>query len=184
MRNEEWTNYREEIREQVEAGYPPMEYDATRVWAAVVKRGAEDRNYWEDHVEKTIDNSPNADAAAVLATLQHSDFLPATNVDVYADITGRYYDAIGHARVLTVEKQEDQAKVMIEAVENQSPDIIIVDELSNKEECNAARTITGRGVAIVATVHGDGLASLLNDNDRSLLVGGVAGARAGAAVQA
>ena len=84
------------------------------------------------------------------------------------------HDAIGHARVLTVEKQEDQAKVMIEAVENQSPDIIIVDELSNKEECNAARTITGRGVAIVATVHGDGLASLLNDNDRSLLVGGVA----------
>ena len=89
MRNEEWTNYREEIREQVEAGYPPMEYDATRVWAAVVKRGAEDRNYWEDHVEKPINNSPNADAAAVLATLQHSDFLPATNVDVYADITGR-----------------------------------------------------------------------------------------------
>ena len=84
------------------------------------------------------------------------------------------HDAIGNARVLTVEKQEDQAKVMIEAVENQSPDIIIVDELSNREECNAARTITGRGVAIVATVHGDGLASLLNDSDRSLLVGGVA----------
>ena len=79
---------------------------------------------------------------------------------------------------------------MIEAVENQSPDVIIVDErsnvhpvhvytrasltctarawhvctqviivdeLSNKEQCNAARTITGRGVAVVATVHGDGL---------------------------
>ena len=73
----------------MEAGYPPREYDATRVWAAVVKRGAEDRNYWEDHVEKHINNSPNADAAAVLATLQHSDFLPATNVDLYADITGR-----------------------------------------------------------------------------------------------
>ena len=63
---------------------------------------------------------------------------------------------------------------MIEAVENQSPDIIVVDELSNRDECNAARTITGRGVAIVATVHGDGLASLLGDHDRSLLVGGVA----------
>ena len=62
---------------------------------------------------------------------------------------------------------------MIEAVENQSPDIIVVDELSNRDECNAARTITGRGVAIVATVHGDGLASLLGDHDRSLLVGGV-----------
>ena len=84
------------------------------------------------------------------------------------------HDAIGNARVLTVEKPEDQAKVMIEAVENQSPDIIVVDELSNRDECNAARTITGRGVAIVATVHGDGIASLLGDHDRSLLVGGVA----------
>ena len=108
------------------------------------------------------------------------------------------HDAIGNARVLTVEKAEDQAKVMIEAVENQSPDVIIVDELSNKEECHAARTITGRGVAIVATarsapisrtsspsppaiaslpisqVHGDGLATVLSDHERALLLGGVA----------
>jgi len=63
---------------------------------------------------------------------------------------------------------------MIEAVENQSPDIVIVDELTNKEQCNAARTITGRGVAVVATVHGDGLSSLMADPDRSLLFGGIA----------
>ena len=44
-----------------------------------------------------------------------------------------------------------QHEVMIEAVENQSPDIVIVDELSNRAECNAARTIAGRGCAIVAT---------------------------------
>ena len=83
------------------------------------------------------------------------------------------HPAIGHARVLTVEKPELQDRVMIEAVENQSPDLVIVDELTNKEQCNAARTITGRGVAVIATVHGDGLASLLNDPDRSLLLGGI-----------
>ena len=82
--------------------------------------------------------------------------------------------AIGNARVLTVERPEEQDRVMIEAVENQSPDIVIVDELTNREQCNAARTITGRGVAVIATVHGDGLASLMNDHDRSLLIGGVA----------
>ena len=83
------------------------------------------------------------------------------------------HKAIGNARVLTVDDPEHQARVMIEAVENQSPDIVIVDELSNRAECNAARTIAGRGCAIVATVHGEGLESIMNDNDRSLLVGGV-----------
>tara|TARA_B110001452_G_C15222566_1_gene423803 strand:+ start:156 stop:1850 length:1695 start_codon:yes stop_codon:yes gene_type:complete len=83
------------------------------------------------------------------------------------------HKAIGNARVLTVDDPEHQARVMIEAVENQSPDIVIVDELSNRAECNAARTIAGRGCAIIATVHGEGLESILNDNDRSLLVGGV-----------
>ena len=40
---------------------------------------------------------------------------------------------------------------MLEAVENQSPDVVIVDELSTREECQAARTIMGRGVAVIAS---------------------------------
>lgn len=84
------------------------------------------------------------------------------------------HEAIGDARVLTVERPQDQHKYLIEAVENQSPDFVIVDELSTKEECQAARTITGRGVAVIASVHGESLAQIVNDPERSLLCGGVA----------
>ena len=124
---------------------------------------------------------PNVGKTTVLRELAR--LLSASNkrvvviVDKSLEIAGTGvipHEAIGNARVLTVERPEDQDKVMIEAVENQSPDIIVVDELSNREQCNAARTIAGRGVAIIATVHGDGLASLLTDHDRSLLIGGVA----------
>ena len=80
---------------------------------------------------------------------------------------------IGQARVLTVESPAHQHKVMIEAVENQSPHFVIVDELSTKEDCQAARTIAGRGVAVIATVHGESLAQLCADPERSVLIGGV-----------
>ena len=70
--------------------------------------------------------------------------------------------AVGNARVLTVEEPRKQHLVMIEAVENQSPDYVIVDELSSKDEAQAARTISGRGVSVVATVHGESLAQGLN----------------------
>ena len=63
---------------------------------------------------------------------------------------------------------------MLEAVENQSPDFIVVDEISTKEEAAAARTISGRGVAVIATVHGETLAQIVGCPERSLLVGGVA----------
>ena len=83
------------------------------------------------------------------------------------------HGAIGNARVLTVEHPSAQHRVMLEAVENQSPDIVFVDELSTKEECQAARTISGRGVAVVASVHGESLAQIASDPERSVLIGGV-----------
>ncbi len=84
------------------------------------------------------------------------------------------HEAIANARVLTVEHPSQQHRVMLEAVENQSPDIVIVDELSTKEEAQAARTIVGRGVSVIATVHGESVAQVIADPERSLLVGGVA----------
>lgn len=97
-------------------------------------------------------------------------------VDKSMEIAGtgiKPHAAIGHARVLTCHTPSEQHRVMLEAVENQSPDVVIVDELSTKEECAAARTITGRGVAVVASVHGDSLAQIASDPERSLLVGGI-----------
>ena len=83
------------------------------------------------------------------------------------------HEAICNSRVLTVENPSQQHRVMIEAVENQSPDIVIVDELSTKEDCQAARTIVGRGVSVIATVHGESIAQVISDPERALLVGGV-----------
>ena len=83
------------------------------------------------------------------------------------------HHAIGNARVITVHGNQ-QAKAMLEAVENQSPDIVIVDELSTKEEAQVARTIIGRGVALIASVHGDSIRQIIDDPERSVLVGGIA----------
>ena len=83
------------------------------------------------------------------------------------------HSSIGPCRVLQVDNPENQHASMIEAVENQSPDVIVVDEITNKRQAEAARTISQRGVSIVATVHGSGLPSIINDPERRELVGGV-----------
>lgn len=49
---------------------------------------------------------------------------------------------------------DHQAAILREAVENQSPDVIIVDEISTLQEVEAARTISQRGVRLIATIHG------------------------------
>ena len=83
------------------------------------------------------------------------------------------HSSIGPCRVLQVDKPENQHASMIEAVENQSPDVVVVDEITNKSQAEAARTIAQRGVQIVATVHGTGLPSIINDPERKELIGGV-----------
>jgi stage III sporulation protein SpoIIIAA len=80
--------------------------------------------------------------------------------------------AIGRARWMPVGKPDLQAQIMREAVENQSPDVIIVDEISSSQEVDAARTIAQRGVALIATVHGTTLPELINCRERGHLVGG------------
>mmetsp|Transcript_25633 Transcript_25633/g.71687 ORF Transcript_25633/g.71687 Transcript_25633/m.71687 type:complete len:216 (+) Transcript_25633:596-1243(+) len=83
------------------------------------------------------------------------------------------HPAIGCARWMPVGHQAKQADIMREAVENQSPHVIIVDEISSESEVEAGQTIAQRGVALIATVHGDTLAELINDRERGPLMGGV-----------
>ena len=59
------------------------------------------------------------------------------------------------------------------AVENLSPQIVIVDELSTQSECNSARTMAQRGIKLIATCHGTSMVELLCDEERSLLLGGI-----------
>ena len=80
--------------------------------------------------------------------------------------------AVGRARRLMVGHHKDQAQVMIEAVENHTPDVVVIDEISNWAEAKAARTIAQRGVKLIATVHGEILENIINNPEVSGLIGG------------
>nr|YP_010904299.1 hypothetical protein REQ04_pgp077 [Catenella fusiformis]WCH57550.1 hypothetical protein [Catenella fusiformis] len=83
------------------------------------------------------------------------------------------HPAIGRARRMQVARPELQHQVMIEAVENHMPEVIIIDEIGTELEALAARTIAERGVQLVGTAHGNYLASLIKNPVLSDLVGGV-----------
>ena len=83
------------------------------------------------------------------------------------------HPGIGLARRMQVPSPEKQADVMIEAVENHMPEVIIVDEIGRKEEADAARTIAERGVQLIATAHGNTLENLVANPLLCDLVGGI-----------
>ena len=83
------------------------------------------------------------------------------------------HPAIGRARRMQVGRPELQHQVMIEAVENHMPEVIVIDEIGTELEAQAARTIAERGVMLVATAHGNALANLVKNPTLSDLVGGI-----------
>jgi len=83
------------------------------------------------------------------------------------------HPAIGRARRMQVARPELQHQVMIEAVENHMPEVIVIDEIGTELEAQAARTIAERGVMLVATAHGNALGNLLKNPTLSDLVGGI-----------
>ena len=83
------------------------------------------------------------------------------------------HPAIGRARRMQVARPELQHQVMIEAVENHMPEVIVIDEIGTELEAQAARTIAERGVMLVATAHGNELANLMKNPTLSDLVGGI-----------
>jgi stage III sporulation protein SpoIIIAA len=83
------------------------------------------------------------------------------------------HPAIGRARRMQVTKPELQHQVMIEAVENHMPEVIVIDEIGTELEALAARTIAERGVQLVGTAHGNQLANLIKNPTLSDLIGGI-----------
>jgi len=71
------------------------------------------------------------------------------------------HPSIGHARRMQVTSPNHQHAVMIEAVENHMPQVIVIDEISTELEAQAARTIAERGVQLIATAHGNTLDNLI-----------------------
>ncbi|WP_250125996.1 R3H domain-containing nucleic acid-binding protein [Chroococcidiopsis sp. CCMEE 29] len=83
------------------------------------------------------------------------------------------HPAIGRARRMQVARPELQHQVMIEAVENHMPEVIVIDEIGTELEASAARTIAERGVQLVGTAHGNQIENLIKNPTLSDLVGGI-----------
>jgi len=83
------------------------------------------------------------------------------------------HPAIGHARRMQVATPNRQHDVMIEAVENHMPEVIVIDEMGTEQEAIAARTIAERGVQLIATAHGNSLDNLIMNPTLCDLVGGI-----------
>jgi stage III sporulation protein SpoIIIAA len=83
------------------------------------------------------------------------------------------HSGIGRARRMQVFKTELQHQVMIEAVENHMPQVIIIDEIGTELEVLAARTIAEKGVQLIGTTHGNCLENLIKNPPLSDLIGGI-----------
>ena len=83
------------------------------------------------------------------------------------------HSGIGRARRMQVAKAELQHQVMIEAVENHMPQVIVIDEIGTELEVLAARTIAEKGVQLVGTTHGNCLENLIKNPPLADLIGGI-----------
>ena len=83
------------------------------------------------------------------------------------------HPAVGRARRMQVPTPSMQHAVMIEAVENHMPEVIVIDEIGTELEAAAARTIAERGVQLVATAHGNTLENLMMNPTLADLIGGI-----------
>ena len=83
------------------------------------------------------------------------------------------HPGIGRARRMQVPRPSEQHAIMIEAVENHMPEVIVIDEIGTEPESLAARTIAERGVQLIGTAHGQTLDNLMVNPTLSDLIGGI-----------
>lgn len=83
------------------------------------------------------------------------------------------HPSIGRSRRMQVPTPTMQHAVMIEAVENHMPEVIVIDEIGTELEAGAARTIAERGVQLIGTAHGNTLENLMLNPTLSDLIGGI-----------
>jgi stage III sporulation protein SpoIIIAA len=113
------------------------------------------------------------EVARVLADDAHNRVIVVDTSNEIAGDGDIPHSAIGSARRMQVKTPTLQHAVMIEAVENHMPQVIIIDEMGTEPEAMAARTIAERGVQLIATAHGNTLENLVLNPTLSDLVGGV-----------
>jgi stage III sporulation protein AA len=119
------------------------------------------------------------EVARILAEGKPNDQVPNRRVvivDTSNEIGGDGdipHPAVGRARRMQVAAPSLQHEVMIEAVENHNPEVIVIDEIGRELEAAAARTIAERGVQLIGTAHGNTLDNILLNPTLSDLVGGI-----------
>jgi stage III sporulation protein SpoIIIAA len=111
------------------------------------------------------------EAARILAEMKRVIIVDTSNeIGGDGDVP---HPAVGKARRMQVREPMLQHEVMIEAVENHNPEVIVIDEIGRELEALAARTIAERGVQLIGTAHGNTLENLLLNPTLSDLVGGI-----------
>lgn len=97
-------------------------------------------------------------------------------VDLNGEIAGLgmpAHECIGQARQFAVREGQTQGQALIEALENHTPSALVVDEISDREQAYAARSIAERGVQLIATCHGRDLISVVRNPHLRILLGGI-----------
>jgi hypothetical protein len=83
------------------------------------------------------------------------------------------HPAIGTARRIQVPDRSDQYHLLLEAVQNHTPEVVVIDEIGTNADAEAAASIAERGVQLIATAHGHKLLNLVRNAELNLLIGGV-----------
>jgi len=133
----------------------------------------------EDFSKKSIlvMGNPGAGKTSVIRSIAKSLSDNGKNVvivDTSNEIGGdgdRVHKSLGLCRRLMVPKVSAQSDVMIEGLQNHTPDVMVIDEISRKTEARAAKTIKFRGVRLIASAHGS-FKELLKNSELNSLVGG------------
>jgi stage III sporulation protein SpoIIIAA len=95
-------------------------------------------------------------------------------VDTSNEIAGagdEKHPAIGYARRLPVPPTKKQQDLMLQAVQNHSADVVVIDEIGNREQAEAACTIAEQGVQLLASVHGRSLADVIHNKKVNAIIG-------------
>jgi stage III sporulation protein SpoIIIAA len=113
------------------------------------------------------------ETARVLADELHKRVIVVDTSNEIAGDGDIPHPAIGRARRMQVPTPTDQHGVMIEAVENHMPQVVVIDEIGTELEAMAARTIAERGVQLIGTAHGNTLENLMMNPTLADLIGGI-----------
>ncbi len=113
------------------------------------------------------------EAARVLSIEQNKRVIVVDTSNEIAGDGDIPHPGIGRARRMQVPFDKAQEDVMIEAVENHFPEVIIIDEIGRSEEAKACRTIAERGVRLIGTAHGTSIENLLVNPTLQDLIGGI-----------